>query len=947
MKTISLAEFSPGWFSLSFSFDRSINALVKEIPGVRFVEQPRKMWIAPFHAIPALEMVGDATGAFDVKVTARLRGYNAQIFEGLLAPAKPYQREAAEKLAEHYGFMLAFDMRLGKCGKPDDRILTPTGWTTYGSVRVGDLVIGSDGKPTEVTGVFHRGLVPFSRVTFRDKTSVEVGDDHLWAVQTPNWRVRSPDKFVVKETRELAAEPLFDGAGNARWFIPMVKPVEFPAQDLPLHPYIVGVLLGDGHIESCTFTPGDELVPAEVEKLLPPDVKMTRYAGHPPTNPKFGLVGAARGRIAVAGLRGRSWEKFIPHAYLFGSVEQRVELLRGLIDTDGCVTDSNVEFTTTSERLAKDVRFLAQSLGGVATLAVKEVTPYTYKGERRFGRPAFRLSISLPFEVVPTRVKPWRMREKFSPSRAIISIESIGEREGICISVAAADHLYVVDHCIVTHNTLVSSVAASHALMSGRARTVLVFCPPGVVGEWQKQFPRWSLGLPIVAVEGTKPWNDQERSTLISAPWLALVCHYDLVKYRLDDLVAVLKTRGLFLAIADEAQSIQNVKAGRTKAVFSIIELPNCSGRVALTGTPMRNRPRDLYGPLHFILPGGVGSRSKFTARYADGHMGDYGWEDDGESNVEELAARLKACSMRLTRRDVAEWLPKSERNVILCDMDPQTAKAYAAQEQAQAPLIARALNGDASGAVQALIELARFTTASKIDSIVERVQHHLNRGAKVLIGSNFHETAQTVESALLKAQPNVMLRSAGGWKTPAQRSKAIEEWRAWKGPGVLVANYLSSGTGIDLSDAEVCLNTELTWVPADFMQWEARITDVHQGKRTTPPLYEYFLTRGTVDEDMAYKLLKKIGSIERVVGGDSESGHLAKTLKGSDLVERSNLSLNSVDPDDVRAAIDRMRDRIMGKRSATDLDKYERLKTAIDFTEAFSDDEEVTDDGA
>lgn len=905
MKTISLAEFSPGWFSLSYPFDRSINAVVKEIPGVRFVEQPRKMWIAPFHAIPALEMVGDATGLFDVRVTARLRGYDARIFEGLLAPAKPYQREAAEKLAEHYGFMLAFDMRLGK-----------------------------------------------------------------------------------------------------------------------------------------TYT---------------------------------------------------------------------------------------------------------------------------------------------------------------------------------------------------------ASVAASHALMTGRARTVLVFCPPGVVGEWQKQFPRWSQGLPIVAVEGTKPWNDQERSALISAPWLALVCHYDLVKYRLDDLVAVLKTRGLFLAIADEAQSIQNVKAGRTKAVFSIAELPNCSGRVALTGTPMRNRSRDLYGPLHFILPGGVGSRSKFTARYCntpeapiwmgdfsfkplgdvrvgdevigwsrenkkdattnfegrdtlcrarvldvfrregvpvvkvtlesgrtirctedhlwldgsvpgssqpalsdspvrardraivklyesgvplglieelyglskqrawtiatkrrensyfrpaavgrplvfvvdpvppeipvglehlagwlggmydgeghqttisqssvvnpvtwkrlddaltalkiphtmtedrphgagganivggragflrflqlckpvrdagrdrrllmgrfktrdrvisivpdgtapviglktttgnyvawgyaskncDGHMGDYGWEDDGESNVEELAARLKACSMRLTRRDVAEWLPKSERNVILCDMDPQTAKAYAAQEQAQAPLIARALNGDASGAVQALIELARFTTASKIDSIVERVQHHLNRGAKVLIGSNFHETAQTVEAALLKAQPNVMLRSAGGWKTPAQRSKAIEEWRAWKGPGVLVANYLSSGTGIDLSDAEVCLNTELTWVPADFMQWEARITDVHQGKRTTPPLYEYFLTRGTVDEDMAYKLLKKIGSIERVVGGDSESGHLAKTLKGSDLVERSNLSLNSVDPDDVRAAIDRMRDRIMGKRSATDLDKYERLKTAIDFTEAFSDDEEVTDDGA
>jgi SNF2 family DNA or RNA helicase len=610
MKTILLSEFSPGWFSLAFPFDRSINAVIKEIPGVRFIEQPRKMWIAPFHAIPALEMVGGQSGLFDVRVTARLKGYDANIAEALLAPAKPYQREAARKLAESYGYILAFDMRLGK-----------------------------------------------------------------------------------------------------------------------------------------TFT---------------------------------------------------------------------------------------------------------------------------------------------------------------------------------------------------------ATIVAAHALMTRRANTVLVFCPPGVVGEWEKQFPRWSLGLPIHTVEGMKPWNDQERSTLLAAQWLALVCHYDLLKFRHDDIVDILRARGPFMVIGDEAQSLQNVKAARTKAVFSIVEMPNCTGRIALTGTPMRNRPRDLYGPMHFILPGGVGSRTKFTARYADGHMGDYGWEDDGISNEEELAARLKACSVRLTRADVAEFLPKSQRNIILCNMDPQTAQAYAAQEQAQAPLIARALEGDMSGSVQALVDLSRFTATSKIDSIVERVKYHLARGVKVLVGSNFHETAQLIEAALRKASNAdpalpIPLFVAGGWKTVAQRTSAIDEWRSHSGPAVLIANFLSSGTGIDLSDAEVCLNAELTWVPADFLQWEARITDIHQGKRKTPPLYEYFLTRNTVDEDMAYKLLKKIANIERIVGGDAESKQLMKTLSSSELVDRSALSLNSVDMDDVRNAIARMRDRLMGKRTATDLDKYERLKAAIDFTELFGDSPDVS----
>lgn len=478
-----------------------------------------------------------------------------------------------------------------------------------------------------------------------------------------------------------------------------------------------------------------------------------------------------------------------------------------------------------------------------------------------------------------------------------------------------------------------AGAAAASMLADGRATTAVFLYPNTVKEEWSRQLQE-QTGLVMLQLGGATGWTPVEEAHLVSLPHLAIGIHYELLglKGRADDLRKLLDQRaGKFVIVADEAQWLKNRKAGRTKVALELARHANCGWRWALTGTPMRNYPRDMWAMFDFVQPDSMGSYSKFTGRYADGHMGDYGWEDDGATNLDELSARLTATSFRLLRRDVAQWLPKSDRSVVLCDMSPQDAKRYAQQEAVLGAQALKAMNEHNSvQSMAALKQLTTLTAGSKVSALLDRIEAHLQRGVKVLVFANFHETLNigfdafdTLSGMPLNAPKPKKPRFdapgflAGGWMMADKRRKAIDSWKACPGPAVLFANTLSSGVGIDLSDAEVAIFLELAWVPADFQQAEARIQDVHLGKRTTPPLYEYLLTRGTIDEDMGHKLIKKIAGIEAVVGADSEARALDDTIRNSGLVDRNMLTLQSEDPEVVEAALARLSARLLGNTDA------------------------------
>jgi phosphate starvation-inducible protein PhoH and related proteins len=355
-------------------------------------------------------------------------------------------------------------------------VLTPDGWRPIGDLQVGDLVIGSNGEPTPVLGVYPQGEKDVFRVTAQDGSWTLCCGEHLWTVRTASDRRRNKP-WRVLETQDMIGN--LRAAHARRYELPMLTaPVCFPEREVPMDPYALGLLLGDGCLTGRTapsFTTADTELADALQAALP-DVMLRRKssidhvvnrvksAGDVVTleNP---VTGALR-RLDVLGCTSHS--KFVPESYLRNSAEVRLALLQGLLDSDGGpVTQagrtSRIQFSTTSILLRDDVIALVQSLGGVAYTrrrAAEGRKPGLIHGRAvHHRRDAHVLDIRLPEGIEPFRLT--RKAEKYRaaggggrPMRFIDSIEPAGREETVCIQVAAEDSLYVTENHLLTHNTL-------------------------------------------------------------------------------------------------------------------------------------------------------------------------------------------------------------------------------------------------------------------------------------------------------------------------------------------------------------------------------------------------------------------------------------------------------------------------------------------------------------
>ncbi|MEP7038232.1 MAG: PhoH family protein, partial [Acidobacteriota bacterium] len=368
----------------------------------------------------------------------------------------------------------------GRAQTLDSLLITPNGWRKMGEIEVGDEVIGSDGKPTEVIGVFPQGKKKVYRLTMTDGSSALACAEHLWQVRTMEDKRRNKPTRVL-ETQEMIGD--FRRNRQYRYELPLLSaPVEWKFQNVPIEPYSLGLLLGDGCITDKTspsFTSGDvELVDYLQSGLAAMNLNFRRKTAidYVITNPFAGKGGnkfePVRNPLTqflrelnLAGTRSST--KFIPKLYLYNSAEVRIAVLQGLLDTDGGpVTQKGrscrIQYSTVSEKLKDDVVFLVRSLGGAATCRERKVEnkkPGFANGKVVSHRhDSYVLDIRLPEHIEPFRLKRkadiYRTFGGGRPMRFIKNIEFVGEAETQCISVAALDSLYVTDDFILTHNTL-------------------------------------------------------------------------------------------------------------------------------------------------------------------------------------------------------------------------------------------------------------------------------------------------------------------------------------------------------------------------------------------------------------------------------------------------------------------------------------------------------------
>jgi phosphate starvation-inducible PhoH-like protein len=420
-------------------------------------------------AVEAGEKLGFLPGTLSEKIDPYLRPLYDALYEMMDAEQIGRLMERGTIEVAPLGYMR------GRSQPYASRVLTPSGFKLIGSLSVGDLVIGSDGYPTPVLGVYPQGRRDVFRVQTQDGASTRCCGEHLWAVSTRDDRRRGRPHRVI-ETREMIGQ--LRRAHYHRFELPLVShPVEFEPRTVPMDPYALGLLLGDGCLTTATtpsFTTTDSELALALELALDGielrrkgevDYVLRHTAGH-----RGGVIVSNPVTVVLRdlGLAGtRSNTKFVPEIYLHNSSEVRLAVLQGLLDTDGGpVTQRGrtcrVQYGTSSERLRDDVVFLVQSLGGVAywrTRAAAGRLPGRARGRDVHHRSdAFVLDIRLPRGVEPFRLT--RKRERYlalgggRPMRFIHSIEPAGEEETLCIQVAAADSLYVTDDFLVTHNTL-------------------------------------------------------------------------------------------------------------------------------------------------------------------------------------------------------------------------------------------------------------------------------------------------------------------------------------------------------------------------------------------------------------------------------------------------------------------------------------------------------------
>lgn len=391
----------------------------------------------------------------------------------------------------------------------NSNVFTPSGYTKMGDLSIGDEVLTADGTVTNVVGIYPQGRKRAYCVTLRDGSSVKASADHLWeVVRRKTWlRYEGVDsqtgkkiyvpagpngettRFVHEVVNTMQLKKMIENNGHNAVALPIIKPAAHIKRQFPLDPYTLGVILGDGYITdsgAVQFGITSKKF-GIIDKMQANGMDVHQLASYSRGGEQYDdehgyMLYGAQDALRQLGLIGhKAHDKFIPEQYLYGSVEQRLELLRGLMDTDGYVCDRvkpsgkhkgehtcEMEYMTVSERLAKDIQQLIRSLGGRVSINVKKDVHYTSPTQStpKQAFTAYRLqNIRLP-ELCPFsldyKVARW------TPDRSgaicgelsaanygnvVTSVEYVGMEEMQCIKVADSRHLYLTDDYIATHNT--------------------------------------------------------------------------------------------------------------------------------------------------------------------------------------------------------------------------------------------------------------------------------------------------------------------------------------------------------------------------------------------------------------------------------------------------------------------------------------------------------------
>lgn len=887
---------------VSFDYNAQIVSYIKDI-STRVYDPETFTW-----EMPVTNIIGlcNKFRDHDIKITGTYEKLGSaedlvEIPTGFEFKTKPFQHQID---GVRFGltkerFLLCDDQGLGKALALDTIIYTPNGFKYMRDIDVGDYVFGKDGKPTKVTAVYNHHNVEMYKITFSDGVSIRCCKDHLWEINSQHKRKKIVDtKWLVSKDQfgKVRSENLFS-CGSYKYWIDRCDPVEFTRTNTPLNPYLVGCLLGDGNLAGgCIgFTTADKEMIDRLSKLLPSgyifnssDSMRNIEYNIVKKNTKSSKENLVKTIIKKLNLYGtNSHTKFIPNCYKYNSKDVRLDVLRGLIDTDGYVGKDNlIQYTTVSKVLCDDVRFLVESLGGIVSYSESECG---YNGKITGIAYTLTIKVDNPQDLCLLKRKREKLKpRKFKARRNIVKVEKIENSDAKCITVDNKDHLYLAEHFVVTHNTKQIIDLVGCLSTKDNIQKVLIICGVNSLKyNWEEEIKihsnesGWVLGTRYRKngnkYEGTTKDKLADLENLPDCKYLitnietlrAGAEKVSKTKYHfpIAEKIAQLCSKGIISMIAfDECHKAKNATSLQGRAMLKT----SAKYMVAMSGTPLMNNPIDLYFPLHWL---GYEQHSLYQFKQHYCHLGGFsGGEIVGYKNLDEIRALMDKVMVRRLKMEVLD-LPEKIHKVEYVDMSSKQSVIYKeVMAGVRSDLHKMSFSNNPLSMLIRLRQATGYTgiisdkvkESAKLDRMEELVTEIVESGQKAIIFSQWSEMTAVVKERLAKYNPAYIT----GETKAEERMIEVNRFQNDDNCKVIVGTIGAMGTGLTLTAAQNVIFLDSPWNRALKDQAEDRAHRI--GTAGTVNIIT-IVCKGTIDEKIEDIVYRKGLLSDMLVDGKGE----------------------------------------------------------------------------
>lgn len=664
------------------------NRIKDAVPSALF-DQNTKQWIVPFCTLGLLEKEFQGELVYKtprwVMLNQPMPDMSAMYKisdSSIKSPAlklKPYDyqdygiRFMIDKILKR-GFVLnADDVGLGKCHGKGTKILMADGTIkNVEDIKVGERLMGDDGTPRNVLSLAH-GQEQMYKITLRNGDSFTCNESHILSLQ-----VSAGNRYKQYRGGDIVNISIKDYLQLPEWVKEKVlkaykKPIDnfgWNNHEFDIEPYMYGLWLGDGNSRHFSFTINNndtEVIQYIKNYAVKHNLEIreanengdcTTYHLHKGT--ANSLPYKELNLVHVSAHNG----KHVFPTYKYADRITRLQVLAGLLDTDGHLVDNVYEITTKFEELKEDILFIARSLGFSVSWSPKIVNKKTY----------YRIFISGDTDTIPVllpRKKATLRKQKKNPLLYSFTVEllGMGDYYGFTLD---GNHLYLLGDFTVTHNTIQTIATIKWFIENRGVEKVLIICKKSIKKQWLDEIHKFTdIGQSFkmyrtgsTAAQRKKTYDDFNK-----AQKGILVTNYHSF---LND-TQLFQNMKIDFVVIDEVHS---VKARTGKLNNNIAKITTGKPTVFLTGTPIMSRPEDIFGIVQMVDPSYFGKWTTFQKEFLTmDYNGRFGVRVVGAKNLDKLRALVQDIVIRRTEYEVSIQLPKTVMIKKDCQMDATQEK--------------------------------------------------------------------------------------------------------------------------------------------------------------------------------------------------------------------------------------------------------------------------------